>query len=94
MTTTQGFGTKEEEEEDISLRIEKVIKKKSVSIVNPTLVLPALSFIRSRERGQFTIDTDFFFFDNFFDSEGNLFFFFLFCTKTHWTTIAKEKRFV
>ena len=27
MTTTQGFDTKEEEEEDISLRIEKVIKK-------------------------------------------------------------------
>ena len=46
------------------------------------------SFIRSTERGKigvgFTIDTDFF--DNSFDSEGNLFFFFFFffffCTKT------------
>ena len=34
----------------------------------------------------FTIDTDFF--DNFFDSEGNLFFFFLFCTKTPWCYVV------
>ena len=37
------LGRKEEEEEEVSLRIEKVIKKKSVSIVNPTFNLPALS---------------------------------------------------
>ena len=38
---SQGFGT-EEEEEVVPRRIQKVIKKKSVSIVNPTTILPAL----------------------------------------------------
>ena len=36
----------------------------------------------------FTIDT-YFFLDNFFDSEGHLFFFFLFCTKTMWVKVVK-----
>ena len=36
----QGLGS--EEEEEVSLRIEKVFKKKSVSIANPTPILPAL----------------------------------------------------
>ena len=35
---SQGLGT---EEEEVSLRIEKVINKKSVSIVNPAPILPA-----------------------------------------------------
>ena len=44
----------------------KSYQKKSVSIVNPTPILPAIciSFIRNTERGKigvgFTIDTDFF----------------------------------
>ena len=61
----------------------KKLSKKSVSIVN----MPALSTLLGVEsagkiRVGFTIDTDFF--DNFFDLDGNLFFFFLFYTKTLW----------
>ena len=77
-----GFGTKEEEEE-VSLRIEKVIK------TSPYQSLIQLQFCRRsvlliKELGVqiagknwmgFTIDTDFFF-NNFFDSDGDLFFFF------------------
>ena len=37
--SSQGFGT--EEEEEVSLRIE-FFSKKSVSIINPTPILPAL----------------------------------------------------
>ena len=54
--------------------------------------MPALSsFIKSRERGhnKSWIYDWYGLFDNFFESEGNLFFFFLFCTKTLWV----ESRF-
>ena len=75
MIVPQGFGTTE----DVSLRIEKVIKndrinRKSHSNFSRGLLLGVQS--AGKIGIGFTIDTDFF--DNFFDSEGNIFF----CTKT------------
>ena len=47
------FRTTKEEEEEVFLRIEKIIpQKKYLSIVNPTLLLPALFTPNIRERGQ------------------------------------------
>ena len=57
---------KEEEEEEVSLRVEHFSKKVRINRKSHSNILPAIySFIRSRERGQnigvgFAIDTDFF----------------------------------
>ena len=60
----QGFGTEEEEEEEVSLRIE-IFSKNSVSSLNPTPILPAVftlllgvKIVGNIGVG-FTIDTDF-----------------------------------
>ena len=65
----QGLGTKEEEEEEVSLRIEKVIKKKvrinrkshfyfTRALYSPFLLLGVES--AGKIKVGFTIDTDFF----------------------------------